>query len=155
MVVLELDEQRRAVATKIGLHALDPMHDNIPAFIDEWTGGAGADVAFEVSGSAGGVTAATDVLAVRGRLVMVAIHSTPREVNLFKVFWRELTIIGARVYQRPDFERAVELVAAGQIPAATLISRVVPVDQVAEAFAALESGGVVKVLVDCRGGADV
>ena len=67
-------------------------------------GGAGADVAFEVSGSAGGVATATQALGVRGRLVMVAIHSTPREVDLFRVFWRELTVIGARVYERQDFE---------------------------------------------------
>ena len=86
------------------------------ASVDEWTGGAGADVAFEVSGSAGGVTTATHALGVRGRLVMVAIHSTPREVDLFRVFWRELTVIGARVYERQDFETAVRLVSTGDIP---------------------------------------
>jgi len=81
--------------------------------------------------------------------VMVAIHSVPREVDLFRLFWRELTVIGARVYEREDFERAVQLVANGQIPASELITRIVPLDEVASAFAALERGGEVKVLVDC------
>ena len=44
-------------------------------------------------------------MAVRGRLVVVAIHATPPPVNLFRVFWRELTLIGARVYERADFGR--------------------------------------------------
>jgi (R,R)-butanediol dehydrogenase/meso-butanediol dehydrogenase/diacetyl reductase len=85
---------------------------------------------------------------------MVAIHSVPREVNLFRLFWRELTIVGARVYEREDFERAAELVATGQVPAAELISWIVPLDDVALAFAALEGGGEVKVLIDCQAGRD-
>jgi (R,R)-butanediol dehydrogenase/meso-butanediol dehydrogenase/diacetyl reductase len=147
--VVEPDATRRAVATTLGLPTWDPTVDDIPAEVTRWTGGAGADVAFEVSGSPAGVTTATDVLRVRGRLVLVAIHSQPREVNLFQFFWRELTLIGARVYQRGDFTRAVELLDSGAIPAEALISRVVLIDEVAAAFTALEDGGVVKVLVDC------
>jgi len=147
--IMEIDPVRRAVATKIGLIALDPAHDDVAAEILAWTGGAGASVAFEVSGSAGGVTLATELLATRGRLVVVAIHTVPREVNLFQVFWRELTLIGARVYQRTDFDEAIALIVAGHIPAAELISRIVPITEVSNAFAALAEGGVVKVLVDC------
>ena len=149
VLVLELDGYRRAIASRIGLHAVDPARSDVGRLVTKWTSGAGADVAFEVSGSASGVDTATEVLAVRGRLVLVAIHSVPREVDLFRLFWRELTVIGARVYEREDFEHAVQLVAGGQIPAAELITRIVPLDEVASAFAALERGGEVKVLVDC------
>jgi len=106
-------------------------------------------VAFEVSGAAAGVRTAVDVLAVRGRLVVVAIHPTPREVNLHRVFWRELEILGVRVYQRTDFEEAVRLLTAGAVPADRLISAVLPMPEVSQAFAALESGSTVKVLIDC------
>jgi (R,R)-butanediol dehydrogenase / meso-butanediol dehydrogenase / diacetyl reductase len=150
VLVLELDERRREVASRIGLNTMDPTTQDVAKHVEEWTAGAGADVAFEVSGSASGVATATDVLAVRGRLVMVAIHSVPREVNLFRLFWRELTVLGARVYEREDFERAAELVATGEVPAAELISWIVPLDDVALAFAALEGGGEVKVLIDCQ-----
>ncbi|HEY6398747.1 MAG TPA: hypothetical protein VIX82_14965, partial [Solirubrobacteraceae bacterium] len=72
-------------------------------------------------------------------------------VDLFRVFWRELELIGARVYERRDFERAVELLADGAIPVAGLISAVEPLERTLEAFEALESGvDVVKVLIDCR-----
>jgi (R,R)-butanediol dehydrogenase / meso-butanediol dehydrogenase / diacetyl reductase len=82
----------------------------------------------------------------------VAIHSAPREVDLFRVFWRELTVLGARVYERADFETAVGLVSTGDIPADALISQVVPLDEVAAAFAVLEAGGAMKILVDCQAG---
>jgi 2-desacetyl-2-hydroxyethyl bacteriochlorophyllide A dehydrogenase len=154
VVVLELDSRRRAVAEQLGLSTVDPAAVDVPSLVDEWTSGAGAAAAFEVSGSPEGVRTATDVLAVRGRLVMVAIHPVPREVDLYRLFWRELTIIGARVYERGDVARAVELVALGDISADALISKVVPIDRVNEAFDALEGGGEVKVLVDCQGYGD-
>jgi 2-desacetyl-2-hydroxyethyl bacteriochlorophyllide A dehydrogenase len=150
VLLLEVSAERRATATTAGLHVIDPTQTDPVAFINDWTSNAGADVAFEVSGSADGVDTATRVLAVRGRLIMVAIHSARREVDLFRVFWRELVIVGARVYQRSDFETAIQLLHDGDIPTEALISRVVPLDDVADAFDALTRGSVVKVLVDCR-----
>jgi (R,R)-butanediol dehydrogenase/meso-butanediol dehydrogenase/diacetyl reductase len=150
VMIVEIDEYRRNVAAKLGFQVLDPLVSDVVSVVDEWTDGAGADVAFEVSGAAGGVTTAVEALAVRGRLVLVAIHSQPREVNLFRFFWRELNLVAARLYRRPDFERAVELVADGTVPADILISRIEPLDRAAEAFAALEAGGVMKVLVACQ-----
>jgi threonine dehydrogenase-like Zn-dependent dehydrogenase len=139
------------VAQGLGLNTLDPLADDVATAVEGWTGGAGADVAFEVSGSAAGLTAATHALRVRGRLVVVAIHSEPVPVDLFRVFWRELELFGARVYERADFERAVSLLAAGAIPAGQLISAVEPLERTQSAFAALEGGGeVMKVLIDCR-----
>ena len=69
------------------------------------------------------MTSAVDCLGVRGRLCLVAIHPRPREVNLHRFFWRELTLVGARLYDRGDFERAVELVATGAVPAGELVKR--------------------------------
>jgi (R,R)-butanediol dehydrogenase / meso-butanediol dehydrogenase / diacetyl reductase len=148
VLVIEPNAYRRELAEALGLRTLDPAAVDVTATVTEWTAGAGAAVAFEVSGAAAGVTAAVDALAVRGRLVLVAIHGTPREVNLHRFFWRELTLIGARLYHREDFERAVELVAAGVIPAAQLISAIVPLSEGRTAFELLEGGAVMKVLID-------
>ncbi|MER5542223.1 alcohol dehydrogenase catalytic domain-containing protein [Streptomyces sp. NPDC002589] len=148
--VVEPSAHRRLLAEELGLTVWDPAADDIGALVGEWTRDAGADVAFEVSGAAGGVDTAVDVLGVRGRLCLVAIQPRPREVNLHRFFWRELTLVGARLYDRDDFERAVTLVADGTIPAERLISKVVPLTRAQAAFEALEGGGdVMKILVDC------
>ncbi|MFF4253781.1 zinc-binding dehydrogenase [Streptomyces sp. NPDC001663] len=148
--VVELSAHRRALAEELGLASWDPVAEDVPEAVRRWTRGAGADVAFEVSGAAAGVNTAVDVLGVRGRLCLVAIHPRPREVNLHRFFWRELTLVGARLYDRGDFERAVALVADGTIPAGRLISKVVPLAEAPAAFEALEGGGdVMKILVDC------
>jgi (R,R)-butanediol dehydrogenase / meso-butanediol dehydrogenase / diacetyl reductase len=148
VVIAEIDPARRAAAAEMGLVTLDPSSVDQAAWVEEWTGGAGADVVFEVSGAAAAVLAATDLVKVRGTLVLVAIHPQPRPVNLHRVFWRELRILGARVYQRRDFERAAELVAAGAIPAGKLVTSVVPLAEVQSAFEVLEAGQAMKLLVE-------
>ncbi|MBF4550449.1 zinc-dependent alcohol dehydrogenase [Pseudoclavibacter sp. VKM Ac-2888] len=148
--LFELDPQRRAAAEALGIEVADPTSPDAADAIETWTGGAGADVVFEVSGSAAAVLTATSFVKVRGTLVIVAIHPQPRPIDLHRVFWRELTIVGARVYEREDFERAASLLARGVIPADALITETVPLGETANAFATLESGRAMKVLVDVR-----
>jgi (R,R)-butanediol dehydrogenase / meso-butanediol dehydrogenase / diacetyl reductase len=153
--VVELNAHRRLLAEEQGLTTWDPAAADVTALVGEWTADAGADVAFEVSGAAGGVDTAVDVLGVRGRLCLVAIHPRPREINLHRFFWRELTLVGARLYDRGDFEKAVALVADGTVPAGRLITKIVPMAEAPAAFEALESGGdVMKILVDCTADTD-
>ena len=150
VLVAEVDPGRRAFTERLGFEVLDPSAGGVPEYVDGWTAGAGAQVAFEVSSSQPGLDAALLSLGVRGRLVLVGIHPPQRQIDLFRVFWRELTLVGARVYQRADFERAVELVAGSAIPAAELISRIEPLARAEAAFHSLANGeGVMKVLVDC------
>ena len=151
--LMEPDPYRRSLAGQLGFTVYDPADPQTPTMLAEWSDGAGAAIAFEVSGAAAAVTAAVDALAVRGRLVQVAIHSAPREVNLHRFFWRELTMLGARLYHRDDFDTAADLIADGHIPVSVLISRTEPLAQAAQAFTALETGvGVMKILIDCQDG---
>ncbi|MEN0083211.1 MAG: alcohol dehydrogenase catalytic domain-containing protein [Leifsonia sp.] len=153
VVVSEVDAARRSQAAGLGFDVIDPFTEDAVAAVEGWTDGAGVDVVFEVSGAAAALRSATSFAKVRGTLVIVAIHPVPREIDVQRVFWRELRILGARVYERADFEEAVELVAAGIIPADRLITDVVPLEETQEAFARLESGQAMKVLVDVSGAA--
>jgi (R,R)-butanediol dehydrogenase / meso-butanediol dehydrogenase / diacetyl reductase len=151
VLVSEVSRFRRNLATELGLRSIDPATDDLTATVAAWSNGKGADVAFEVSGSAAGIRALTDVLAVRGHGVVVAIHTEPTPVDLMAAFWKELDISGARVYQREDFEEAVALLADGVIPAESLITEMVPLSQAGRAFERAGSGGdVVKVMIDSR-----
>ncbi|GHJ43756.1 Zn-dependent alcohol dehydrogenase [Catellatospora sp. TT07R-123] len=152
VLILEPSAPRRATADRLGFTTIDPSRGDTADAVRDWSGGHGAAVAFEVSGAAAGVNVAVEALAPRGRLVMVAIHPTPRNVDLHRFFWRELTMLGARLYSQDDMQTAVALVASGQIPAADLITRIEPLGQVDGAFAALASGaGMMKILLDCGG----
>jgi (R,R)-butanediol dehydrogenase / meso-butanediol dehydrogenase / diacetyl reductase len=152
VLISEPNRFRRETAERLGFTTIDPAaRDGLEA-VESWTDGAGVDIAFEVSGAVPGLHTATHALRVRGRLVVVAIHSEPVPFDLFRVFWRELEVFGARVYQREDFEEAVRLIAADAVPAGQLISTIEPLKRTADAFAALQSGAeVVKVLIEVGG----
>ncbi|WP_091040511.1 zinc-dependent alcohol dehydrogenase [Glycomyces harbinensis] len=151
VVVIELDPGRRQRIADLGYTVLDPRDDTV-GWVEEWTGGAGADVVFEVSGAAAAVLGAVDYAKVRGTLVVVAIHPEPRPVNLQRIFWRELRLLGARVYQREDFETAVALLEAGEIPADALITETVPLAEIQSAFDTLTAGAAMKILIDVQSG---
>ena len=105
---------------------------------------------FEVSGAASAVLSSVEYLKVRGKLIIVAIHPQPREMNLQRVFWRELTIIGVRVYEPQDFQAAIELIASGAIPVNDIITHVVPIKGLMTAVSILEQGLAMKVLIDVQ-----
>jgi (R,R)-butanediol dehydrogenase / meso-butanediol dehydrogenase / diacetyl reductase len=151
VVVAEPDAGRRAAIAALGFTTLDPLSVDQVAWVEEWTDGAGADVVFEVSGAAAAVRGVTALAKVRGTIVIVAIHPQPREIDLQRVFWRELRLLGARVYQRQDFETAVGMLAAGDIPADSVITDVVPLEAASDAFEDLEAGRAMKVLVSVGG----
>ncbi|MFB4284290.1 zinc-binding dehydrogenase [Nonomuraea sp. MTCD27] len=152
VAVFEVDAGRRTLADRCGFRTADPLAVDQIAWVEAWTAHAGADVVFEVSGSTAAVAAAPALTKVRGRLVVVAIHPEPRPVDLHRVFWRELTIVGARVYTRDDFASAIALLDSGVIPADELITKVVPLPDAGTAFAELAAGGAMKILIDCQAG---
>ncbi|HEX3056408.1 MAG TPA: alcohol dehydrogenase catalytic domain-containing protein [Gaiellaceae bacterium] len=146
VLVVEPDPARRSLAQELGLVAFDPQDDVAGAI-----GEGGAEVVFEVSGSAAGILAATKHASIRGRVVVVAIFPEPKPVALFDLFWKELEVRGARVYEPEDFEAAIELIAGGTLPLERVITGVEPLDRVPALFDELRAGrSAMKILVDCR-----
>jgi (R,R)-butanediol dehydrogenase / meso-butanediol dehydrogenase / diacetyl reductase len=151
VIVSEVSAGRRAFAQRLGFTAVDPAETDLAQLVEDVTGGAGADVVFEVSGSASGAMTMTKLAGLRSRVVVVAIFSASPPVSLFDVFWKELEVLGTRVYEPEDYERAIELVAAGGLPLADLITSVEPLERMPAAVEQLERDQTaMKILVDCR-----
>ena len=150
VIVSEVNPFRLALAASLGLEAVNPRETDLVKLVNAETGGAGADVVFEVSGSAAGAEMMTRLPRTRGRVVVVAVFPDPPKVDLFQFFWRELKLCGVRVYEPEDFEKAIMIAAAGRLPMDRLVTNVVPLEGLAPAFRQLESRGeVMKILVTC------
>ncbi|MEL7092778.1 MAG: alcohol dehydrogenase catalytic domain-containing protein [Pseudomonadota bacterium] len=139
VLVSEVNAARLAIARKLGFDTVNPVETDLQALVNARTGNKGADVVFEVSGTQPGVDAMTAVAATRGRIVMVAIHAQKPQIDLFQFFWRELKLIGARVYEPEDYEKAIAIVASGGVDADTVITDVSPLSDIQQAFEALDS----------------
>jgi 2-desacetyl-2-hydroxyethyl bacteriochlorophyllide A dehydrogenase len=150
VVVSEVNPFRLALARRFGLEALNPSETDLVEVVNDHTGGAGADVVFEVSGAAAGAEMMTKLPRTRGRIVVVAIFSEPPRVDLFRFFWRELKLFGARVYEPEDFEKAIQLAASGTLPLERLVTATLPLEDLEAGLRQMERGGeVMKILVRC------
>ena len=151
VVVSEVSAPRRALASDVGFQVVDPGADDVAAWVSELTETRGADVVFEVSGSAAGALEMTKLASLRGRVVLVAIFPEPQPVHLFDFFWKELELRGARVYEADDYERAIALIAGGNLPLDRLITTVEPLDRLPAVFTEhARASTAMKILVDCR-----
>ncbi|RMF02371.1 MAG: Zn-dependent alcohol dehydrogenase [Chloroflexi bacterium] len=149
VLVSEINPFRLELARQLGLDAIDPRQADLPAYVTEQTGGAGADVVFEVTASPVGAEVMTQLPRTRGRIVVVGIFGQPPKVDLFRFFWRELRLFGARVYEHQDFARAIELAAEGAVPLDQIITDIRPLDQLEAGFRQMEGGGsVMKILLE-------
>ncbi|WP_448248483.1 zinc-dependent alcohol dehydrogenase [Thalassotalea agariperforans] len=150
VLVSEPNESRRAFADELGVKSVNPIETDLAAYVDEWTGTKGADVVFEVSGVKPAIDAMTQIAGRRGRIVMVAIHSQKPEIDLFQFFWKELELLGARVYEAEDFDWAIDLIAKGQIDVQPFISSVSELSNIGQAFANMDGNPEgMKALVSC------
>lgn len=68
---------------------------------------------------------------------MVAIHATKPQIDLFQFFWRELDMLGARVYQKADYEEAMKLLDEGVVDCDSFITDIKQLDEIQGAFEAL------------------
>lgn len=151
VILSEINPHRLAKAAELGIEAINPLNTDLEQLAKERTSGSGADVVFEVSGAAPVAKTMTNLLRIRGRIVVVAIYPKPIEVDLFKLFWKELKIIGARVYEEIDYEKSIELINSRTIEFDKLITKVEPLNRIQNAFAELDGNPeAMKVLIDCQ-----
>ncbi len=152
VTVCEINPARRDKAAQMGLTAVDPVATDIARQFQERHGGA--DVVFEVSGSDAGAAFMTTIAATRGRIVIVGINNRKPPVDLFQFFWRELDLIGARVYEHEDYEQAIALVAEKTFDFDGFISEVRDLGEIQQAFDTLDNNPeAMKILLRVGAGA--
>ncbi|WP_084963937.1 zinc-dependent alcohol dehydrogenase [Thermoactinospora rubra] len=135
VVVAEPSPLRRGLAAELGFESVESFGD------------LSADVFFDAAAHpavAAGMTAAT---APAGRIVLVGVYGTPAAVDLQAVTFKEITLIGTRVYSRDDIRTATEMICAGQVDPEPFLTGTVPLEEAAGAIADLRAGRQVKVLV--------
>jgi (R,R)-butanediol dehydrogenase/meso-butanediol dehydrogenase/diacetyl reductase len=149
--VVEINPHRVEMLKRFGLDPIGPEGD-VKAAVNAWTGGTGADVAFEVSGSPDAAVLVTEVVRVWGTVSIIAIHAEPVPFQLYSLFARELKVHGSRLYTRAAWEEAIRLVASAAVNVGPLVSRVIPLEDLQRGMEeALGGGPVMKVLVEVGG----
>ena len=149
VILSEINPFRVEMAQSLGFQAINPKETDLVEAVMAQTGGAGADVVFEVSGSGAGAKIMTELVRTRGLIVVVAIFGEAPPVDLFRFFWREIRMRGVRVYEPEDFNRAIELADSGKLPLDKIITNIRPLEALKSGFEEMEQGGAaMKILLE-------
>ena len=142
-MVVEPGEHRRERIQALGFTAipLDGVHEALIAELD----GELAAV-FECVGHPAALGLALELVAPAGTIVPARARGA-RADQPAAADHEGGRILGAFAYRREDFERAIELLASGELPAADLITEVVPLARAQEMFDELGRPGTEQLKV--------
>ena len=151
--VLAVDgvEARRGVAELLGARAVAP--EDAAEAVSDASDGVGADVAVEAAGSPGALDTALRLARGRGTVSVVGAHFEPDfPLDNHLMFERELTLrfsIGDAAGHRP---RLLELITAGRLDPARVVSHRLRLDEAAEAYRLFDAREAVKVVLRAGNG---
>jgi len=146
-------ELKRKSAEQLGATDLiDPGQGDAVQQVKALTGGRGADYAFEVIGLPETVAQAYATARRGGTVVVVGMPKIDATVTLsaFSLFYDEKRTLGC-IYGssqvRRDFPRFISLAETGRLDLAAMVSRRIALDDVNDAFRAMEAGEVIRSVI--------
>jgi L-iditol 2-dehydrogenase len=141
---------RRDIARLLGAEAaLDPTREEVAAAIRAGSDGRGADLAVLTAGSAAALLPALAWVRDGGAVCCFAplAPDAAVPVNLNPLYYRELTLFGSYSPSPADLQEALELLAAGRVRVAGLITHRLPLSDLGEAVALVREHRALKVIL--------
>nr|WP_078382819.1 NAD(P)-dependent alcohol dehydrogenase [Sutcliffiella halmapala] len=115
IIVVDLQQNRLDVALELGAtHAIHVIHDNLEERINEYTNGAGVDLAIETAGSEVAVKGCISSVRRGGRVAIVGMSSKDEAfINLAQVIEKELDVMGIFRYHH-TYPIAIKLLSSSE-----------------------------------------
>lgn len=145
---LAQDKTRMEIGQEVGAtHLVDLSKDDLPALVQEISGGRGADLVVDAAGPQATVKLAMDLVRRNGQITKIAWGPKPLELSLDPLLAKAVTLQGVFSHTWDTWERVLRLESTRQVNLGALISHRVPLADWKVAFDALESGAAVKALI--------
>lgn len=147
-VALKRDAAKAFGATDV----IDPAEGDLTEVIKDATGGRGADYSFEVVGRAETLLQAFNAARPGGTVVLVGFAPAGADVSLplLQLMIEEKALLGcnfgtAQVLR--DLPRFISLVESGRLDVDAMVTRRIKLDEVNDAFDAMEHGEVIRSVI--------
>jgi S-(hydroxymethyl)glutathione dehydrogenase / alcohol dehydrogenase len=153
IIAVDPVEMKRKTAEQAGAtDFVDPNEGDPVAQVQQLTSGRGVDYSFEVIGLPETTLQAFNMIRKGGTAVMVGMTRAEATLTLstFDLFFNEKTLKGCKYGSgqvRRDFQRFADLIETGRLDTAAMVSRTIKLDDVNEAFRAMEAGEVIRSVI--------
>ena len=124
VAVTDLSDARLRLAEQMGASAtFNPGSGDFQQFVADTTGGQGFDLVFEAVGLTPTVGQSLQAIRDGGTVVWIGNNQKIIEVDMQAIVTRELRVYGTYGMTERDFQRALQMLADGQIAADILVNR--------------------------------
>ncbi len=151
VLVSDINPARLKLAEQLGFIPVDAREQGVAEQVYSRTDGDGVDVTFECAGVSPAIVNAIKATRPAGTICLASLHKGMSQLPLLDVAFKELKIVGSRVYTREQFRRSIPLACelAGQL--APLITRIVPLSAAHKVFDEITGPDTddIKTLIDC------
>jgi len=150
VMITDISDYKLDKARGCGIHfVVNPGREDLGQAILRDFGPGRADLILECVGVQETITDAVENARKGTSIVVVGVFGGKPEVDLGLVQDRELSLVGTLMYQKRDYERAIELVADGKLCLDEMITHHFPFEDYLAAYQAIEAarGNIMKVLV--------
>lgn len=150
VIAIEVNPYRRNLAKKIGADVvIDPLNEDVVSRVLEETGGKGADVVGEFSGSKTAIETLFKYVALGGSVALLGLPSKNIELDFStQIVFRGISLYGVTGRRVPDTWILVkELVESGKLHLADIITHVLPLSEINKAGEIMGSGNSGKIVL--------
>ncbi len=151
VMITDVSPYKLAKARECGIEfVVDSSKENLGDAITRDFGPEKADLILECVGVEATMTDAINYARKGSTIVVVGVFGKKPVVDLGLVQDRELTLTGTLMYQKPDYERAIELVTGGKMHLNEMITHRFPFERYLDAYHTIEHahGEYLKVMIE-------
>lgn len=151
VICSEPSAARRAAAQRAGAAVvIDPVAEELATAVPDATDGLGADIVITAAPVHALQTAAVQLAAVGGRVLLFGGLPKSRptvELDTNAIHYKELMVAGTTASALDDCRRAAELVSSGKIALDRMVSDVLALEDFPDAVAKVQDGSALKVVI--------
>ncbi len=151
IITCDVADSRLEKSSKMGSDATVNSEKEDPVKrVLELTYGKGVDVSIDAVGKSVVARQAVEMVKPGGRTVIFGFHLKPGEIDLSRVFDRELEIRASfRTVGEEDYRTSASLISKGKIDVKSLITHVFPLEEIRRGLDLIEKGleNVIKVVL--------
>jgi (R,R)-butanediol dehydrogenase / meso-butanediol dehydrogenase / diacetyl reductase len=145
IIIVELNAFRNNLCKELGFDIMNP--GEIISEGEKVNNFMGFDIGFEVSGSNSGMKQILNNIRSRGRVVVVGLFKESFPIEFSQVLFKELEIIGSRVYESRDFKIAMEMISENKIDCNPIVTNILKLEDFKKAFELASNKNAMKVIL--------
>lgn len=153
VIISEINEPRRKFVESMGFETINPAQTDAMDLMNEVTGGSGFDVVYDTSGAAACVLQMPDLCRCGGKMLSLGLSGDAYQFVIGKVSFKEITLIGNRLYSQEDFENGVRFVEENwkELGLDRMVTDRLPLKDIEKAIHMMLDGeNICKIIINCQ-----